>query len=234
MIPTIASLAVGKHSCHLSAGGKAHQGVVLWLHAKFLCMGRDIFHRPGQVLQGSIVAHIHPDAVPQHEHPVPHIMELGRRCHTLPQLAAGKGNVAAQHHRKFGVCLLRREIIQFHRCLGWRGGDLLLRVDLVGYLTACIVVFYYQVQGCRTVLCLFLACVFCQGLVLKASSQQCAAIIGVAKGEDARLCNAGVLPDLLHRGLGCDGAGVFRCPHRQVQAGQLCQAHCPAQQLVVP
>ena len=114
LIGAIAPFLVCKDSCDLSAGRKAHQRIIFRLHTELPGMGRDKLYRIGKILNGRIVAHVDPGAVPQHEHGVALFMQLVGRGATLFHLGGHGAAIAGHHQCIFATRLLAREIIQLH------------------------------------------------------------------------------------------------------------------------
>ena len=77
-------------------------------------MGRDKLYRIGKILNGRIVAHVDPGAVPQHEHDVALFMQLVGRRAALFHLGGHGAAIAGHHQRVLAARLLAREIIQLH------------------------------------------------------------------------------------------------------------------------
>ena len=55
---TVAAFLVRKHTHKLTAGGVAHQRIVLRLDGKLLIKARHKLHRPCQILQRGVIAQI--------------------------------------------------------------------------------------------------------------------------------------------------------------------------------
>ena len=218
-----AFLGAAEDACDLPARGVAQQGVTVGVHAKRGCMGRDELHRPAQIVQRGVVARLLADAVAQHEHRIPLLVELPRGGDAAPQLAAVHQRIAREDDGVLGPGLFGREIIQLCVVAAGLGGDLLVRINFVGHLPARLVVFHQQVQpggaaGGRGGTHHLLQRLVVVG-VLEAGVVP---LPGVDVGVEARGPDGRVRADLPHGG----GGGDVGCLRRQSQQRSQQQA-CP-------
>ena len=135
-----------EHPAQMSAGGKAHQGVVLGLDAQRLGVASDVCDRPHQVLIVGVVFQLMAHPVAQDKRRVPHLVQLGHRAARLLDPGGPLQHIAGQDDGVFGPRLFRREIVQLGRCPGGVGRDLFGGVEGVGHLHAAVVVVDEQVQ----------------------------------------------------------------------------------------
>ena len=141
-------------------------------------------------------------------------MELISRGDALLQLGGAGADVAGEHQRILGIGGLGGEIVQLYDLLGGVGSDLLVRIELVGDLTARFVVFHREVQARRAGFGVLATHKLCQRLFVVVIGLQGLDVPELGVGPDARPLNAGVRADLAHRSLGGD---VTRRKRRQRQ-----------------
>ena len=185
----------------VSAGREAHQGVVLALDTELLCIFSQILHGIGNVVQRRVVGSIQERTIPQHEHRIAQIVQLVRDGCALVQLCRGVASVAGHHDHIFGVFRFCREIKHLHHAQRRVCLDLFRCIHLPCDLHALVVVLDHKVhalggilRGCPAHIALDRrVVVFCAALDPL-----------VAVGVKARTLDAGVFPQLLHRGLLCD------------------------------
>ena len=196
---------IAEDACELSAGGVAQQGVVFRRDAEGVGIVHHEADGPGQVFQRSVVPGLPSDAVAQREDGIALLVQLPRRGHAAPQLAAVVERVARQHDGKPGPRLLGRAVIQLHMSAGRHGGDLLFRIERIGHPGAVVVDLSQIVEARCAGFGRGLADHLGQRLVVAAGGELFAVPlphIGICI-ETAGL-DVGVVAYLLHGGLGGD------------------------------
>ena len=196
---------IAKDACDLSAGGVAQQGVVFRRDAEGVGIVHHEADGPGQVFQRSVVPGLPSDAVAQREDGIALLVQLPRRGHAAPQLAAVVERVARQHDGKFGPRLLGRAVIQLRMSAGRHGGDLLFRIERIGHPGAVVVDLSQIVEARCAGFGGGLADHLGQRLVVTAGGERFAVPlphIGVC--IEAAGLDVGVVAYLLHGGLGGD------------------------------
>ena len=158
-------------------------------------------------------------------------MELISRGDALLQLGGAGADVAGKHQRILGIGGLGGEIVQLCDLLGGVGSDLLVRIELVGDLTARFVVFHREVQARRAGFGVLAAHKLCQRLFVVVIGLQGLDVPELGVGPDARPLNAGVRADLAHRGLGGDGARRKRRQRQRHHQAKTAQRRCQLRSL---
>ena len=222
----------GKQPCQMSAGRITDQCIVLRLHPELLCVLCDIAHSMAQIFHRAVVVVVRIGAVAQHKDCIAHFVQLISRGNALLDLCCAVQDVARKHQRILCVLRFCRVIVQLHIVAGAVLCDLLLRIQLVGHLHACVVVFDQQIQSGGAVLCVTAAHILFQRLtVVDIFRHRQILLLGV--GPESSSQNAGILADLAHCGLrGNVGFTVFCRPCGQCQSQQHPDAHCSRTEFV--
>ena len=202
----VAQLLAAEQAQQVPAGGVAQQRVVLGLDVEHLGVLGDELHGPADVVQRGVVAGVLEDAVAHRKDGVALFVKLIGRGDALLQFGGAGADVAGEHQRILGIGGLGGEIVHLYDLLGGVGGDLLLRIELVGDLTARFVVFHRKVQARRAGFGVLAAHKLRQRLFVVVIGLQGLDVPELGVGPDARPLNTGVRADLAHRGLGGDGA----------------------------
>ena len=135
-----------EHPAQVPPGRKAHQGVLVRPDPELPRMGRDVLHRPDQVVVVAVFGHLMPRPVLQDKGGVAHFVQLADRAAGLLGAGGALQHVAGQDQGVLPVGAFPREIVELHPFPGGVGGDLLRRVEGVGHLQAPVVVVDDQVQ----------------------------------------------------------------------------------------
>ena len=223
----VAQLFAAKDACDLPAGRIAHQRIILRLHAELLGIRSDELDGPAKVFQRGIVRGVQTDAVAQRKHRIALLVQLPRRGNAAAHLTAVEQCVAGKHHGVLCARLLGREIIQLGPVTAGVLRDLLRAEQLVGDLCPSVVGLDQVVHPGHTAVDRLGADHLFHGVVVLAVPQQVAVTLpDIYISIKARALDAGVFPQLLHRGLRRDlRCAVFCRRDRQRDHQQQADAH---------
>ena len=131
--------------------------------------------------------------------------------------------VAADDQHELAAGITAREIIDLRFLAGRHGGDLLVRVELIGDLDAGVVVFDHPVQALGAVLSGVIVDILPQGGIFPLADIPLGVLLLIVRIQ-SRPHDAGVRPDLGHGSVRCDVGLPFcsrclGCPCRQGEQG---------------
>ena len=194
----------------------------------------DILHCPRHIFHGCVAACPYPDTVAQHKRSITHLVHLPRRRYALADLGAGDQGISTQHQCIFPVFRfsLRRKIVQLHNIPAGVLRNFLCRIQRVGDLDARIIIPDQLVEALCRILCRPLVGELFKFLCTPVGLFQ-GAVLLTRVGVQAGAHDAGIFPQLIHRGLrGNVSFAVFCRPCGQCQSQQHPDAHCSCTEFV--